>query len=300
MFSPKQPVLDVVKTLGTGCGHLLVALVSCSLAAPRVNPVGVQMISAAMQRHLFGREHEYDAELVRQSRAHLSHHGLLGKEARLLPEIDFPLPPLRGGNIEEHFENIALEQIENYLPLLDDLMDASLPCLPEKWSYSSGWTRYEGQRAVPVNFPLEDAMVLDVEVCVSHSPAPVLAVAASPQAWYSWVSSTLTDHQDSPRETQVIMDDLIHLETLPGEQKPSSGNWRERLIVGHNVSYDRARIKEQYLLKVSVVFLLLYGYDRKPYNGLLSCGPNFCAFAENPISSVLFSFWCIRHKLCQL
>ena len=244
--------LDTV-LLRMGRSYLFVALMSCSPVAPRVNPVGVQMISAAMQRHLFGRKHEYDSELVKQSHAHLSDHGLLGKEAPLLPEIDFPLPPLHGGNIDEHFENIALDQIENYVPLLDDLMDASLPCVPEEWSYSSGWTRYEGQTAVPVDFPLEDAMVLDVEVCVSQSPAPVLAVAASPQAWYSWVSSTLTDHQDSAHKTQVCVDDLIPLETLPGKREPTSGNWRERLIVGHNVGYDRARIKEQYFLRVSVV-----------------------------------------------
>ena len=52
--------------------------------------------------------------------------------------------------------------------------------------------------------------------------------------------------------TQLILSDLIPLETSLNSVRPHGGQWKERLVVGHNVSFDRAYIKEQYLLKVSL------------------------------------------------
>lgn len=46
--------------------------------------------------------------------------------------------------------------------------------------------------------------------------------------------------------------------------RPPGGHWKNRLIVGHNVSFDRSYIKEQYLIKVSLAvfhlapFLVIY------------------------------------------
>lgn len=52
---------------------------------------------------------------------------------------------------------------------------------------------------------------------------------------------------------QLTLADLIPLETHINSARPSRGQWKERLIVGHNVSFDRAFIKEQYLLKVGML-----------------------------------------------
>lgn len=40
--------------------------------------------------------------------------------------------------------------------------------------------------------------------------------------------------------------------------RPPGGQWKERLIVGHNVSFDRSYIKEQYLLKVGIQQLFCF------------------------------------------
>lgn len=36
---------------------------------------------------------------------------------------------------------------------------------------------------------------------------------------------------------------------------PQSRDWVEKIVIGHNVSYDRARIKEQYFLEVNKLAL---------------------------------------------
>ncbi|KAG8936694.1 DNA-directed DNA polymerase gamma mip1 [Tulasnella sp. 418] len=59
-----------------------------------------------------------------------------------------------------------------------------------------------------------------------------MATAVSPTNWYSWISPWLLGHSDSPSHLIPIGDP-----TVP------------RVIVGHNVSYDRLRVKEEYSLQ---------------------------------------------------
>ena len=54
------------------------------------------------------------------------------------------------------------------------------------------------------------------------------------------------------------MSDLIPLESATGGRNRSSTEWVERLVVGHNVSYDRSYVKEQYLLQVIIIYILLH------------------------------------------
>ncbi|KAI9313067.1 DNA polymerase family A-domain-containing protein, partial [Dichotomocladium elegans] len=74
-------------------------------------------------------------------------------------------------------------------------------------------------------------LVFDVEVLYKDSHYPVIATAASPAAWYSWTSPHLTGESDSPE----------HLIPMKGKESTKG-----RLVVGHNVGYDRARIAEEY------------------------------------------------------
>lgn len=69
---------------------------------------------------------------------------------------------------------------------------------------------------------------MDTEVLMPVGPHAVLATASSPRAWYGWVSPQLLD---SSRGGELI--------SIGPMDKP-------RLIVGHNVSFDRARIAEEY------------------------------------------------------
>ena len=220
------------------------------------------MISKALHRQIFGTEPRPSRDAVEKSARHLKSHGIDVEDSasatQPLRDVDVDLPPLRGRDVNEHFVEIAKQQMEPYLSLARSLVDATLPQMPKKWHFEPGWTKYDGNIGTSVLYPEDDALVLDVEVCVRDSERPVIATAVSPQSWYSWVSERLSAHEDydvSVQGRRATIENLIPLESGPGSSEPGGGGggrWRERLVVGHNVSYDRARIKEQYLLKVGV------------------------------------------------
>lgn len=54
---------------------------------------------------------------------------------------------------------------------------------------------------------------------------------------YSWTS-------------QLSPADLIPLEVPASAGGPTQRDWQEQLVVGHNVCFDRAHIREQYLIQV--------------------------------------------------
>ena len=72
-------------------------------------------------------------------------------------------------------------------------------------------------------------LTFDVETMLNYHPYPVLACAASLNGWYVWISPWLLGHSASPQHLIPFGDP-----TIP------------RVIVGHNVSYDRGRILEEY------------------------------------------------------
>jgi len=99
----------------------------------------------------------------------------------------------------------------------------------------SGWTKYYPDgRSEAVAAPDETMLVFDTEVLWHESPFAVMACAASPTAWYSWLSPWLLGESEDPK----------HLVPLGDPTK-------DRVIVGHNVGYDRARVLEEYDLKQS-------------------------------------------------
>ncbi|NWR69725.1 DPOG1 polymerase, partial [Centropus unirufus] len=101
-----------------------------------------------------------------------------------------------------------------------------------------------------VDFPEERALVFDVEVCVADGHCPTLAVAVSPHAWYSWCSKRLLEQRYS-WSSHLTLADLIPLESPAGASCAGKQDWPERVVVGHNVAFDRAFIKEQYLIQGS-------------------------------------------------
>lgn len=96
-----------------------------------------------------------------------------------------------------------------------------------------------------MHFPEENAVVFDVEVCVPVSPAPVMACAVGVKHWYSWTSKRLVNQKIETNEKRLTPDDLIPLESSQ-ENFGAESSKTARIIIGHNVSYDRARVKEQY------------------------------------------------------
>ncbi|XP_041650952.1 DNA polymerase subunit gamma-1 [Cheilinus undulatus] len=223
----------------------------------RLNPLNIQMLSRNLHEQIFhGLEPEYREDSVARSIGHLQKHNLWGKEASLLPDVELKLPQMHGNNIDEHFRILAEKQSLPYLEAATKLHQAELPPMPQEWSFEGGWTCYgpngENRR---VDFPEESALVFDVEVCMTEGRCPTLAVAVSPTNWYSWCSKRLIEERYS-WSNQLTLADLIPLETSLNSARPPGGQWKERLIVGHNVSFDRSYIKEQYLLKGSKVRFL--------------------------------------------
>lgn len=90
--------------------------------------------------------------------------------------------------------------------------------------------------------------MFDVEVCVPISPAPVMACAVGANRWYSWKSKKLVNPHLANKTKKLTPGDMIPLEsTLDDCGFNLDGRFKEpRIVIGHNVSYDRARVKEQY------------------------------------------------------
>ncbi|KAF3854639.1 hypothetical protein F7725_022694, partial [Dissostichus mawsoni] len=123
-----------------------------------------------------------------------------------------------GNNIDEHFRILAQKQSLPYLEAATELQLAEIPAMPQEWSWrSAGHAMGQMGR---------------VRRLISRRRLHWCLMWRC--AWR--------------REA-----DLIPLETPINSARPPGGQWKERLIVGHNVSFDRTFIKEQYLLKGSKV-----------------------------------------------
>ena len=187
-----------------------------------------------MHKQVYGHQAlpSLDPRAIAISKSHLDRHGLAKKESPVLQTPDFVLPKLQGTNIEEHFYNLGLANSAPYLSIARDFADATLPRQPDVWQQCSGWVRYEQDGSFePIDYPPDDTLVFDVETLYKISPYAVMATAASKSHWYSWTSPWLLGETD----------DVVQLIPFPGE--------RPALLVGHNVGYDRARIREEYNLE---------------------------------------------------
>lgn len=217
---------------------------------PQFNPIHIQMLSKGLHKQVFGPEikQEWPESFVRKSIEHLKAHNLWDQETPVIPDLTFKLPKLCGSNIDEHFANLASKQSEPYVKASWELANSLLPPQPSQWVYQSGWTAYTSDGfSRLIDYPEDDALVLDVEVCMSEGSLPTLAVAVSPTTWYSWCSGILTEQGSRWAQNRSIHE-LIPLETKAGSVKPNR-TLKPRVVVGHNVGFDRSCVKEQYLMK---------------------------------------------------
>lgn len=201
--------------------------------------------------------------------AHLTSHGLLArpklpendspptKPKKLEPAIDFLLPQLQGNTIVDHFQNISSATAEPYLSLAKNFTTFSIPPMPEKgsWSLSPGWTHYHSDGSFePIPFPhaSSDVLVFDVETLpFVGQHFPVMAVAVGKEGWYSWSSPWLSGHSEVPNH-------LIPFDSPSAEREAKSTSplslfeeidQAPRLLIGHNVLFDRARVGTEYSLR---------------------------------------------------
>ncbi|XP_031557247.1 DNA polymerase subunit gamma-1-like [Actinia tenebrosa] len=226
----------------------------------RFNQVEIQMLSEALHKQIFpGEFAEYNAEAVRKCVKHLEEHQLWGKNKSILPDVNLKLPALLGANIDEHFKIIAKQQSKAYFDMTEELAVTTLPPLPEEWLFAPGWHKYEkadaGFKVVAVEYPEEDGFVFDVEVCQNGGPFPTLAVAASSKAWYAWVSQKLVEETGYQWLVKPTPSLYIPLESTDNEELYNK-DWREKLVIGHSVGYDRSYVKEQYYIKGPKTYFL--------------------------------------------
>ncbi len=151
-----------------------------------------------------------------------------------------PLPDLKGEDLQEHFANIAKEQVGAYKELADEFASAKLPELPpnDQLVFKPGWVRYTKVRGKwkteSVPYPLEKAFTFDTETFVHGGAFPIIGTALSAKAAYVWLASELID--PTLPEDQWDQHELIPV-------------GKGRFIPGHNISYDRVRAREGYSLE---------------------------------------------------
>ncbi|KAJ9120875.1 hypothetical protein QFC22_002810 [Naganishia vaughanmartiniae] len=213
----------------------------------RRNAVGVQLLSPKLHKQLFpGKpKSEPSPTITAISLQHLKDNDLSPDGAAVLPEINFDMPPLQGNSIREHFHRIGKDIAEPYLSMSKRFAEGTLPKMPQTWCTSQpGWYRYDKDsgKGVPVEDLGEESLIcFDVEVLYKLSPYPVMATAATPNAWYSWLSPAVFDND--PTSTSGIPSALIPI----AKSNPEA----PRIIVGHNVGYDRSKVLEEYHVKRS-------------------------------------------------
>lgn len=219
---------------------------------PRINLLGIQYLSQSLHSNVFPTVpiNDYKTpknnDLLEIAKSHLNHHNLLGKTTQINAPINIPnIPKIIGNSMDEHFYNLGKFSGDNYMAHCTELFSQKLPPRPSKWLFRPGWYRYQyNKEPEPVPYPLEHQLVFDVEVLYKKSHYPILATCVSPKAWYGWVSPLLTTVKND-----ASYDDYEHL-------IPMNTLVQDKLIVGFNVSYDRARILDEYNLQQSKAFFL--------------------------------------------
>lgn len=223
---------------------------------PRVNQLGIQYLSNDLHKRIFPTTSTNDyltpksKELLEISKKHLDTNQLLGKKTQINEPINIQnFPNLVGKSLDEHFYKLGIKSSEPYLSMARKFLSGNIPIKPneKEWILQSGWTRYEiGKEPELVEFPLEDELVFDVEVLFKVSKYPVMATCASSKAWYGWVSPVLIQILNGVPKNELDWNHLIPMNCMK----------KEKVIVGYNVSYDRARVLDEYNIKQSKAFYI--------------------------------------------
>lgn len=200
----------------------------------RFNEIGVQHLSAHVYDQVFPNgSTPAPKDLVELSKDHLRRHDLLGKNTDNNPPIAFDVPPIHGKTLDEHFHKLGIDCAEPFLSHAKQFARDNAPPQPRKWVRRSGWTKYYSDgRTEAVDAPDDNMLCFDTEVMWKESSFAVMACAMSPTAWYAWLSPWLLG--ESKDDNHLI---------------PLGDPSKDRIIVGHNIGYDRARVLEEYDLK---------------------------------------------------
>ncbi|KAI6660023.1 DNA polymerase subunit gamma-1 isoform X1 [Oopsacas minuta] len=240
---------QLIRSLKTG--HLKYSSPTSSKDV-RVNQFNIQLLPQYIRDHIFGpqpgNQEDINSELVDKAKEHLTSHEIDFTKGSIIKDVPKPsLVELRSDNIKEHFDSIAYTMLQPYLYLVDKLCNCQIPEPPAEWKLTPGWIKYGSNEPVKIMYPDESALVIDVETCMAVGPDPVLATAVSPTCWYSWVSPRLVQKLDEEWHKEDLFRNRIHQIPIRDDADTST----HRIIVGHNVSFDRCRLREEYNLAKS-------------------------------------------------
>jgi DNA polymerase gamma 1 len=125
-----------------------IALVPKTLTPKRVtvkrNELGVQLLSRCVHSQVFKNAAfpPPNEAYIQIARDHLATHGLDPSQGSVLPNTSFPLPPLQGKNLDEHFHRLGAAAAQPWLDLARDFVSTPLPPKPDYCNLKSGWTKY--------------------------------------------------------------------------------------------------------------------------------------------------------------
>ena len=210
----------------------LVPLNVLTLALVVCNAAGVQLLPRGLHAQIFRnvRIPPQDKSALTLSLQHLKAHGLDPRKGQVLDNFTFTLPPLEAPTIDSHIYAIGSKIANTSLSQAESFTSNALPPKPEIWNVTPGWTRYSADGiSSSVPYPDEQLLCFDVETMPPCHNYAIMACAASPSAWYCWISPWLLDNSADPAQ----------LVPLGPRETP-------RIVVGHNIAYDRARVKEEY------------------------------------------------------
>ncbi|KAJ7583649.1 gamma DNA-directed DNA polymerase [Mycena floridula] len=207
------------------------------------NAAGVQLLSRSLHNQVF-KNCSFPTPpqtFTNIALQHLKENDLQPSQSSTLPSTEFTLPQLQGSNLLEHFHRIGSASSEPYFSLARTFASTEIPPQPESWDIvSPGWTKYiyesDGSSYTePVPYPMHDGqpeqiLSFDIETMPKYHLFPIMACAVTPNGWYSWLSPWILDPDGQSPQHLIPMG-------------PSDVS---RVIVGHNVSYDRGRIQEEY------------------------------------------------------
>lgn len=216
-----------------GIYHLQDDLQTATFGKERIQ----RTLSKAEPDESLAKSHLENKELQELALLHLQSNNLLNQETMKPSEIKMDIPGLVGPDLDQHFQKIGRQMSQPYLDLLLDYLHTkeNFPIDENhKFKATSGWVRYsiecpEGQK---VDFPHDDVITFDTEVMYEVHPYAVMATAISGSAYYVWLSPWLLDESDKQEHLIPLGDHL-------------------QVVIGHSVSFDRKRVKEEYNIRKS-------------------------------------------------
>jgi DNA polymerase gamma 1 len=190
--------------------------------------VNVQLVNNTLHKQIFKKPHDETTSRKLQATQieELQRMGLL-LDPQITPAYNFELPPLLGADLGSHFREMAITNNEAYYKGAELALKMSLYEVPKKFALSMGWTYYNklDNKIHSVTVPEESVLFLDAEVLLINGHEPVIVTCLSETGWYIWLTPLLF-----------------------GGGNALCNIGHDKLIIGHNISYDRIRLKEEYKL----------------------------------------------------